>query len=479
MSYVSLGAALPFPKTQFKAGAVSAAQVPCSVKGLDTFYRHLDSLDNNLVFKRAQVNNNNPTKYKEFFGHSKTVLKDARAETTHWKAIKSALKKAEADNLVPRLMGPYFIPFGLPEQLQDPKFRSKIARIEQVENFFLRISAMSLLKTDKELFEKVLKQRGNQLNLVGGPEYPFGWVGSQLGFETGDWQKLAKAYYDGLTELAKRTCTYAPAQPKPITDAGREFGKWFQREVINKNKTFLSNFLWFLPKDVKDGLLSSDAFGFIWDSISGAESLLVTVIERVRVRSGKNVREIFQIGKPPVKVDMRASYGQPILKTLAQILTLLGTENFATNDEFIRAIFGLPRGRRGPLGYYGGLGAAEIAAGGGVGIGAFFAANGMSIVSGVLGVLGPVVTGIFSTLQANIAADTAKAQMDTDLELAKLRLEETKLKEGTKLKTAEIEATRTPPAPQAQLQSSSNQYLLPGIAVAALAGYLLFAKSKK
>jgi len=473
MSYVDLGAVLPsavrsMSTTKTRSSVKDtkkASVVTCKTYGLDTFYRFIRSLDNQLVFQRAQVNGNRPTKYKFFFGHGKTVLKDERAAKVHMAAIRYALKTAEARKILPRPIGPYFIPFGLPEQLKDPAIRAKITNLQEVEDFFYRISAMSLLKTDKTFFENILKQRGNQLTIAGWPEYPFGWVGSQLGFETGDWQKLAKAYYDALIELAKRTCTYAPPKPKPITDVGREFGAWFQREIINKNRATIQTALALAPKDVRDGILSGNAFQFLWDSMSGFENLFVTVIERVRIRSGKNERSLMRIGQPPVIVDMRASYGQSFLKTLAQTLTLMGTEIFATNDELIRDLFGMERGQRGFLGepvtatVAAGTATAAVPAAQGTAAvtSAWTAAEITAVVLGVLGVLAKIVGDL-------LAADVESKKAEAGAEKAKAEAE-----------AARFSAQRQPSFTDVGSQESSS-LLLPGLAVAGLAAYLLFFK---
>lgn len=481
MSYVDIGdvGAVLFQRRGTAAVDQDVARTyknACKVTGLDTFYKFIRSLDNQLVFKRMQVNGNRPTKYKFFFGHGKTVLKDERAAKIHWNAVKAALQKADADGLVPRAMGPYFVPFGLPAQLKDPRFRSKISNLSEVEDFFLRISAMSLLKTDKTLFERVLKQKGNQLTIVGVPEYPFGWVGSQLGFETGDWQKLAKAYYDALRELAKRTCTAAPEKPKPITDAGREFGKWFQREIINKNRTLISNALFWAPKDLKQGILSGDAFGFIWDAMSGAENTFVTVIERVRIRSGKNTRNLPQLGKPPLRVDMRASYGQPFLKTLAQALTLMGTEMFAMNDEFIRVFLGMERGQRGPLGTTGGVVEAPAAAP----AAATTAAIGkivldiLASIATITGTLAPIVGGIFLFLQKDAESKTAASEA----EKAKYEAETTLFQQQQPQQSFQQQPQQSREE-ESETAEGGRSLLVPGLAVAGLAAYLLLNRGKK
>lgn len=476
MTYVDIGdvGAVLFQRRGMTAVSKDVARTyknACRVTGLDTFYKFIRSLDNQLVFRRTQVNGNRPTKYKFFFGHGKTVLKDERAAKIHWNAVKAALQKADADGLVPRAMGPYFVPFGLPAQLKDPRFRSKISNLSEVEDFFLRISAMSLLKTDKTFFERVLKQKGNQLTIAGWPEYPFGWVGTQLGFETGDWQKLAKAYYDALIELAKRTCTYTPEKPEPITDTGRTFGRWFQREIINKNRTLISNALFWAPKDLKQGILSGDAFGFIWDAMSGAENIFVTVIERVRVRSGKNTRNLPQIGKPPLRVDMRASYGQPFLKTLAQTLTLMGTEMFAMNDEFIRVFLGMERGQRGPLGTTGGVVEAPAAAAAPAATAATAWTTGqiVTVITAVTGGLSAIVLGLIDASKEDAKAKTAASDAEkaaSDAEKAKYETETARFQQQSREEESET-------------AEGGRSLLVPGLAVAGLAAYLLLNRGKK
>jgi hypothetical protein len=301
--------------------------------------------------------------------------------------------------------------------LTDPRFSGQIKNLNEVKAFFQRISALSLMLTDKDYLERMLARKaGIQKNIVGGVEYPFGWVPSQLGFETGDWQKIAGAYYEAVVELAMRTCTLAPTKPPPINDAARQFGRQFER-MVKDNQVAVNVTLSLLGMPLLIPVVNSPvALEIIWDALAGAENLLVTTIERVRVRSGKNKRTLTgPFGAPPkVTVDMKAAYGQPLNITLAQFITLFATEWFALHDELIRVMFGVGPGTKGPLGSYThsrGFGeaatAATAAAGTGIleGVGSLIVSTGTAA-SGV----GALLWGVAAIMDSAQKTEVAKIQ---------------------------------------------------------------------
>jgi hypothetical protein len=472
----------------------SADQIRCTPYGLDrSFLDFLNKLDNKLVFQRLQVNWNKPTKYKDFFGHQKTVLKSGGAARKHWLAVKYALSKAVADKKVPIMMGPYFIPFGLPEQLKKATFRQKLAAagvLEDVEDFFYRISAMSLLKSHKGYFEKILKQRGNQLTIAGWPEYPFGWVGAQLGFETEDWPKLAKAYYDGLIELEKRTCTRKTVQPKPVPSNVGAFRDLLAK-TLRDNKPIVDVLVFWLPEDVKKDVYSGKLFPMVWETFSGLENLFVTAIERVRLRSGKNTRKLSNIFGESATVPMKAEYGQPLNITLAQWLTLFTTEWFALHDELLRILVGSPRGQRGPLGS---LGEAATAATGTVAAAAPVAAagagySGMGLAASIVGATGAIVPAVLGligeqekTKRAGIEGDLALEKARLDAEVRRAELLQQAAADERKAAAAAEDETSGPEGPGrgktlAQTSSGSPMPLL--LVAGAIGAFLILSKGKK
>lgn len=487
-----------------KGPSEKASEAPsCKVQGLDTFYLFIRDLDNKLEFQRQQVNGNKKTKYREFFGHEKTVLENQQKADILWNGVRDALGEAVRLKKLPRMVGPYFIPFSLPEQLTDPRFSGQIKNLNEVKAFFQRISALSLMLTDKDYLERMLARKaGIQKNIVGGVEYPFGWVPSQLGFETGDWQKIAGAYYEAVIELAMRTCTLAPTKPPPITDAAREFGRQFEK-MVKDNQVAVNVTLALLGMPLLIPIVNSPVvLEIIWDALAGAENLLVTTIERVRVRSGKTKRTIKGINlfgpAPEVTLDMRASYGQPLNKTFAQFIALFATEWFALHDELIRVMFGVGPGTKGPLGSYThsrGFGEAATAAAATAGVITLEGVTSVvTAVGGAVAAISALIGHFQTTEQAKIAASQSAQAGQAALELAQIEQQARESEAAAAQAAAEADRLRAQVAaaeagistdgtlaeggPLAQTAGSSKKmwYALGG---AVLVGAILASRRKK
>lgn len=98
-----------------------------------------------------------------------------------------------------------------------------------------------------------------------------------------------------------------------------------------------------------------DPFKLLFDTVQNGREMFRDLINRVARRSGKSTRSI-----GGTRVDMTAASGDSPLRTVLQLVILLGTEWFATHDEMVRMSLGQPRGEKGWLGAYSEIGVEPV-----------------------------------------------------------------------------------------------------------------------